>query len=77
VPSIISSDDIDEAQYTKPMLTTVRLPREEMGKFALNLLVDRMRGGHKSVVKMELEGKLIIRDSCASVEESRWSDYVI
>jgi DNA-binding LacI/PurR family transcriptional regulator len=77
VPSIISSDDIDEAQYTKPMLTTVRLPREEMGKFAMSLLVDRMKGGHKSVVRMELEGKLIIRDSCASVEESRWSDYVI
>ena len=31
-PSIIASDDIEEAQYTKPMLTTVGLPKEEMGR---------------------------------------------
>jgi len=49
IPSIIASDDIEEAQNTKPMLTTVRLPKEDMGKFALYLLVDRMRGGHKTV----------------------------
>lgn len=77
MPSIISSDDIEEAQYTHPMLTTVGLPKKEMGKFALNLLLDRMRGGHKSVVRMELEGKLMIRNSCTPVEESGWSDYCI
>lgn len=76
-PSIISSDDIEEAQYTDPMLTTVRLPRDEMGKFALYLLLDRIKGGHKSVVKMELEGRLMTRNSCTSVEESVWSDYYI
>ena len=59
------------------MLTTVGLPKKEMGKFALNLLLDRMRGGHKSVVRMELEGKLMIRNSCTLVEESGWSDYCI
>jgi DNA-binding LacI/PurR family transcriptional regulator len=68
-PSIISSDDIAEAQYMNPMLTTVRLPKEEMGKFALFLLLDRMRGGHKSVVRAELEGKLMIRNSCMPVEQ--------
>jgi DNA-binding LacI/PurR family transcriptional regulator len=76
-PSIISSDDIEQAQYSKPMLTTVRLPKDEMGKFALYLLLDRMKGGHKGVVRMELEGKLMIRNSCTSVEESVWSDYYI
>jgi DNA-binding LacI/PurR family transcriptional regulator len=77
MPSIIASDDIEEAQYTKPMLTTVRLPKDEMGKFALYLLLDRIKGGHKAVVRTELEGKLMIRNSCTSVEESRWSDYCI
>ena len=76
-PSIISSDDIDEAQYTQPMLTTVSLPKEEMGKFALDLLIDRMKGGHKSIVRTELEGKLMIRNSCSGVEDSEWSDYCI
>lgn len=76
-PSIIASDDIEEAQYTKPMLTTVRLPKEEMGKFAIQILVDRIKGGHKGVVRTELEGKLMIRDSCSEVEQSVWSDYSI
>ena len=39
-PSIIASDDIEEAQFTKPMLTTVGLPKEEMGRFALYLLLE-------------------------------------
>ena len=60
MPSIISSDDIQEAQFTKPMLTTVSLPKEDMGKFALYLLLDRLRGGHSGIVRMELEGKLVI-----------------
>ena len=75
--SIIASDVIEEAQYTRPMLTTVRLPKEEMGKFALYLLVDRMRGGHKSVVRTELEGKLMVRNSCMGIDEGGWCDYCI
>ena len=59
------------------MLTTVGLPKAEMGKFAIYLLMDRMRGGHKSVVRTELEGKLMIRNSCSDVEDSEWSDYCI
>ena len=77
IPSIIASDDIEEAQYTNPMLTTVNLPKEEMGKFALYLLIDRMRGGHKRIVRTELEGKLMIRNSCTVSGESGWSDYCI
>jgi sulfate transport system ATP-binding protein/LacI family transcriptional regulator/LacI family repressor for deo operon, udp, cdd, tsx, nupC, and nupG len=77
LPSIISSDDIEEAQFTTPMLTTVRLPKEEMGNFALFLLLDRLRGGHTCVVRMELECKLIKRNSCYFADEFQWSDYII
>ena len=76
-PSIIGNDDIEAAQDTKPMLTTVRLPRDEMGKFAMYLLLDHLRGGHRSAVKMELEGQLLIRNSCIRVNDSSWSDYCI
>lgn len=76
-PAIIASDDIEAAQNTKPMLTTVSLPKQEMGRFALYLLLDRIRGGHKSVVRTELEGKLVIRSSCPSYEEYLLSDYCI
>ena len=77
MPSIISSDDIQEAQFTRPMLTTLSLPKEDMGKFALYLLLDRLKGGHSGIVRMELEGRLMIRNSCSSVEDSMWSDYCI
>lgn len=77
MPSIIASDDIEEACNTKPMLTTVRLPKDEMGRFALYLLLDRMKGGHKGVVRSEFEGHLMIRSSCTSVEQGVWSDYSI
>lgn len=77
IPAIIASDDIEEAQNTKPMLTTVRLPKEEMGKFAIYLLLDRIRGGHKGVVRIEVEGKLMIRSSCISAEEYNCFDYRI
>ncbi|MCD7884889.1 MAG: LacI family transcriptional regulator [Lachnospiraceae bacterium] len=77
MPSVISADDIEQAQNTSPMLTTVRLPKDEMGKFALYLLLDRLRGGHKGVVRMEMEGKLMIRGSCFRADQSVWSDYCI
>ncbi len=77
MPSIISSDDIEQAQNTQPMLTTVRLPKEEMGKLALYLLLDRMKGGHKSVIKAEMEATLMERNSCSNVEMSSWTDYYI
>lgn len=67
-PSIVASDDIEQAQNTSPMLTTVRLPREEMGRFAVRLLVDRMKGDHSSIVRMELEGKLMVRGSATPVK---------
>lgn len=77
MPSIISSDDIEEAQCTTPMLTTVHIPRDDMAKFALYLLMDRLKGGHKGKVRMELESKLIKRDSCTLANESKWCDYYI
>ena len=59
------------------MLTTIRVPRDEMGRMAVKLLVDRIRGQHKTCMKLELESKLIIRESCHSVGDSMWSDYII
>lgn len=63
-PSIVASDDIEEAQNVAPMLTTVRLPKDEMGRLAISLLLNRIRGDHTSVLRMEFEGKLIVRNSC-------------
>jgi DNA-binding LacI/PurR family transcriptional regulator len=65
--AIVSSDDIVQAQDCTPMLTTVSLPKEEMGKFAVMLLIDRINTGHKSVITMEFEAKLMKRESAMSL----------
>lgn len=57
------------------MLTTVRLPKEEMGKFALYLLLDRIRGGHTGVARIEVEGKLVNRSSCSAYYGNDWPDW--
>lgn len=76
-PSVISCDDIDEAQYTTPMLTTISLPKNEMVRFALMLLLDRISGGHKIVSRIELEGTLIIRESCRPLRDMSEPEYYI
>lgn len=77
LPSVISSDDIDAAQYTKPMLTSVSIPKNEMVRFALMLLLDRIRGGHKTVSRLEVEGTLVIRESCRPFKELNEPEYYI
>lgn len=76
-PSVISSDDIDAAQYTRPMLTTISLPKNEMVRFALMLLLDRIKGGHRIISRIEVEGTLIIRESCRPFRELNEPEYYI
>ncbi len=62
-PSVIGSDNIDASEYSTPMLSTVALPKEEMAFFALKLLAGSMRGEYTSIVRVEVEGKLLVRNS--------------
>lgn len=62
--SVISIDDIDDAQNTTPFLTTIRIPRREMAHMAVMVLMDRIRKGHADVLRIEFSGRLINRDSC-------------
>ena len=62
--SVISIDDIDMSKYVKPSLTTIHVPKKELGRFAVKLLTDRIETGRKMPVKVELPFELIIRESC-------------
>lgn len=61
--SVVSMDNIDIAQYTTPMLTTINVPKEELGSIAVRVLIDRIEKGHKIPLKIILPSKLIVRDS--------------
>ncbi len=65
IPSIISIDNIREAETTSPMLTTIDIPRREMVHHAVSLLLDRVAGGHRENVRIEMQGRLIVRESCS------------
>ncbi|MBQ8965166.1 LacI family DNA-binding transcriptional regulator [Ruminococcus sp.] len=77
MPSVIASDDIETAQYTRPMLTTISLPKKEMVRFALMLLLDRIKGGHRIISRVEVEGTLVIRESCRPAGELNEPEYYI
>lgn len=63
--SIIGIDDIETCQYTKPMLTTIHIPMEDLGTMTAKILIDRIETGKRIPMKVELPFRLIRRDSCA------------
>nr|MBP3599321.1 LacI family DNA-binding transcriptional regulator [Eubacterium sp.] len=64
LPSIISIDNILDSQNTTPMLTTIDIPKKEMGHLALTLLLDRKKEAHRENIRVELPCRLIVRESC-------------
>ncbi len=69
--SIISVDDIDAAKMLSPALTTVHVPKEEMGQVAIETLESRLHHRRTIPLKIELPYKLIIRDTVAAVQPPR------
>jgi DNA-binding LacI/PurR family transcriptional regulator len=62
-PAVISIDDIEEAARFAPMLTTIQIPKGDMAHFAVLSLIDRLQGGHRACVRMELPCHLMVRES--------------
>lgn len=71
--SIIGVDDIETAQDVSPMLTTIQIPTEELGRLAAKVLIDRIENGKRIPMKVELPFQLIKRESCSTLLKSnRW-----
>jgi LacI family transcriptional regulator len=61
--SVVGFDDIDLAQATRPRLTTMRQPLQEMGRLAVSLLIRLMERQRLDALHVELATELIVRDS--------------
>jgi DNA-binding LacI/PurR family transcriptional regulator len=61
--SVVGFDDIPEAQYFTPPLTTVRQDFGEMGRSALRLLLDVMRGAGEPPARLTVAPELVVRRS--------------
>lgn len=66
--SLIGFDDIPEAEFFVPGLTTVVQDFEEVGKRCLNLLVKLITGEDFSEMSLVIKPELIVRGSTARVE---------
>jgi LacI family transcriptional regulator len=63
--SIIGFDDLEQAAYTTPTLTTVRQPLAEMGRMAVSLLLRQLEGNRVETLRVELATQLVVRGSTA------------
>lgn len=68
--SVISIDNIAGAMTSEPLLTTVDIPKEEMGRMAVTVLLDRISHKHSEYLRVEFPCKVIERDSCYPPAES-------
>ncbi len=62
--ALISMDDIEIAQYVSPMLTTMHIPIEEMGRLTAKILIDRINNGHTLPLVISLPYYMAKRESC-------------
>ena len=62
--SVVGVDDIAMSRMARPALTTVRLPKQEAGRIAVELLLALLDDPDSSVdARGTLHGELIVRDS--------------
>ncbi len=64
--SVIGFDDIREAAYQYPGITTVRQPLREMGVLAGNTIVDRIEGREDCPNEISIVPELVVRESTAA-----------
>jgi DNA-binding LacI/PurR family transcriptional regulator len=62
--SLIGFDDLYITEYTEPPLTTVRQPMRQMGRMAMETLLQLLEGS-ESAHNVKVPGELIIRESTA------------
>jgi LacI family repressor for deo operon, udp, cdd, tsx, nupC, and nupG len=62
--SLVGFDDVFFAPYTHPSLTTVRQPKEHMGKLATEIVL-KLLSGTSCEYNVKVQGELIVRESTA------------
>ncbi|MGP8245075.1 MAG: LacI family DNA-binding transcriptional regulator [Bryobacteraceae bacterium] len=68
--SLVGFDDLFFASYTQPQLTTVRQPRRQMGRMAMESLL-KLMAGKQSAEAIKVPAELIVRESAAAPRVDR------
>jgi LacI family transcriptional regulator len=65
--ALISFDDYPWLGCFRPRLSTVELPKYELGKAAVRLLLDRLQGSKRRAQNVLLSPQLRVRESCGFI----------
>jgi len=68
--SVVGFDDIREAAYHVPSLTTVRQPLRKMGEIAAQILIERIEGRRNHLTDVAITPELVVRESTCSVQQT-------
>ncbi|UQU62047.1 LacI family DNA-binding transcriptional regulator [Couchioplanes caeruleus] len=71
--SVMGFDDLPEARWSSPPLTTIRQPLAEMGGLAARTALRLAQGDRVAAPRVELSTELILRDSTAPYRKFRGS----
>jgi DNA-binding LacI/PurR family transcriptional regulator len=72
--SLVGFDDLPLARYVEPPLTTVRQPKREMGRMAMQVLL-KLMAGSDAEQDIRVAGELILRQSTAAPKEGNPCNY--
>ena len=68
---LVSFDDYPWLGCFHPRLTTIELPKYELGDMAIRLLLERVQGKRTSPLSISLPPQLRVRDSCGFILRTR------
>jgi DNA-binding LacI/PurR family transcriptional regulator len=62
--AVVGYDDIPVAAYCEPPLSTIRQPMREVGRVAVDLLLEAIENPQAEKREVLLKTELIVRESC-------------
>jgi DNA-binding LacI/PurR family transcriptional regulator len=72
--SVVGFNDVNVASFVTPSLTTIRQPREEVGKAACQMLLDMLEDPDSEGATIEFPCTLIVRESTGARGQLHESD---
>ena len=70
--AVVGFNDNTPASLISPSLTTIHIPKEEMGAQAFELFMRRVNNDQSARMMICLEGELIIRNSTDPSVKAEW-----
>ena len=67
--AFVGLDNIELSQYTSPPLTTIHIPKHEIGMMAAKVLVDQIEGNIPLPFKLLMPFELVVRQSSVSTKK--------